>query len=213
VLTGGCMQPTNSSGTGSSATPGVVAPAAPKRIVFAVPNPSDIRPTASLGPRQSVLPLIGAGLSSADGQGGRVPLLAVEIPSLANGRWRLNDDGTMVTTFSLRPEAMWHDGTPITADDFVFSLRVGRERRVPAFSGALYASIAGASAIASHTLQVDWSEPYNAADAIFDWSQSYGPPLPEHLLADSYGSNPSGLLDLPYWNQDYVGSGPIKVIA
>ena len=44
-------------------------------------------------------------------------------------------------------------------------------------------------------------------------AQSYGPPLPQHLLADQYTANPTGFLDLPYWNQDYVGSGPFKVVS
>ena len=42
------------------------------------------------------------------------------IPGAAE-RWQVSDDGT-VYTFALRDHA-WSDGTPVTADDFVFALR------------------------------------------------------------------------------------------
>src|SRR5579871_3389479 len=196
AILAGCARPAAPAAGDVTSVPGTGASGAEKRIVYAVPNPPDIRPTASLGPRQTVLPLIGAGLSAADGGGGRVPLLAEAIPSLDNGLWTVAEDGTMVTTFHLRPNARWHDGTPITADDFVLSLQVGREGRVPALRSAAYAAIADVSAPDAQTLVVDWSESYNAADALFDWTQSYGAPLPRHVLADQYAADPGGFLDL-----------------
>src|SRR5207248_3837859 len=30
---------------------------------------------------------------------------------------------------------------------------------------------------------------------------------------DAYTTNKEGFLDLPYWNQDYIGSGPFKIVA
>ena len=36
--------------------------------------------------------------------------------------WDISDDGT-IYTFHLRPNAKWSDGTPVTADDFLFSYR------------------------------------------------------------------------------------------
>lgn len=36
--------------------------------------------------------------------------------------WTISDDGT-VYTFKLRADGVWSDGTPVTADDFVFSFR------------------------------------------------------------------------------------------
>ena len=43
------------------------------------------------------------------------PQLAADLPSLEKGTWRLNADGTMETTWRIRPNAMWHDGTPLTS--------------------------------------------------------------------------------------------------
>ncbi len=52
------------------------------------------------------------------------PRTAQAIPALAE-RWEPNEDNT-VFTFHLR-EARWSDGAPITADDFVYSLRRGMD--------------------------------------------------------------------------------------
>ncbi len=43
------------------------------------------------------------------------------IPGVAE-TWELSDDGT-VYTFKLRADAKWSDGSPVTAEDFVFSFR------------------------------------------------------------------------------------------
>ncbi len=53
--------------------------------------------------------------------GRRMPNL---IPGAAES-WTVSDDGT-VYTFKLRQDAVWSDGSPVTADDFVYSFRRAR---------------------------------------------------------------------------------------
>lgn len=57
---------------------------------------------------------LAAGLTGWSGAGEAVPMLATD--------WTVNDDRT-VWTFTLRPDARWSDGTPLTADDIVASFR------------------------------------------------------------------------------------------
>jgi oligopeptide transport system substrate-binding protein len=57
------------------------------------------------------------------------------VPGVAES-WVANDDGTAVT-FKLRPDAKWSNGDPVTAGDFVFSLR----RLMNPETGAKYANI------------------------------------------------------------------------
>ena len=52
------------------------------------------------------------------------PQLAVKIPSIEKGSWKLNSDGTMDTTWKLRPNVKWHDGMPFTSADLVFTYQV-----------------------------------------------------------------------------------------
>src|SRR5688500_1336340 len=65
--------------------------------------------------------LLHAGLAVEDEQGSLHPILADAIPSLDNGLWKLLPGGRMETTWRIRPGATWHDGTPFTAEDLVFT--------------------------------------------------------------------------------------------
>ena len=58
------------------------------------------------------------GLWSYDENNNPVPEIAAEIPTSENGG--LSADGTTITV-NLREGVIWSDGTPLTADDFVFS--------------------------------------------------------------------------------------------
>ncbi len=60
---------------------------------------------------------------------------AALIPGVAES-WTISDDGT-VYTFKLRSDAVWSDGSPVTADDFVYSFR----RLEDPATGAEYASM------------------------------------------------------------------------
>ena len=64
--------------------------------------------------------------------GRRTPKL---IPGAAES-WTISDDG-LVYTFKLRADAVWSDGTPVTADDFVYAFR----RLEDPATGAEYASM------------------------------------------------------------------------
>jgi len=57
------------------------------------------------------------------------------IPGAAES-WTISDDG-LVYTFKLRPDAVWSDGSPVTADDFVYAFR----RLEDPATGAEYASM------------------------------------------------------------------------
>ena len=57
------------------------------------------------------------------------------IPGAAES-WTVSDDG-LVYTFKLRPGAVWSDGSPLTAEDFVYSFR----RLEDPATGAEYASM------------------------------------------------------------------------
>ena len=46
------------------------------------------------------------------------------MPQLNTESWRVFPDGRMETTYALKPNLAWHDGAPLTADDFVFAWRV-----------------------------------------------------------------------------------------
>jgi len=51
-----------------------------------------------------------------------IPELVTELPTTDNGGVTVNDDGTMTVRYTIRDEAQWSDGTPISGDDFLFTL-------------------------------------------------------------------------------------------
>lgn len=74
-----------------------------------------------------VVGLIGQGYSAGvyeiDGDTlERIPELVTELPTVENGGVVLNADGTMTVTYTIRAEAQWDDGTPVSGEDFQFTL-------------------------------------------------------------------------------------------
>ncbi len=58
-------------------------------------------------------------------------------------------------TFTLRPEARWHDGTPITADDVIFSFNILRKKGHP-FYRAYYKSVAKVEKLGERRVRFDF---------------------------------------------------------
>jgi peptide/nickel transport system substrate-binding protein len=153
--------------------------------------------------------MISAGLTVLDDRGERKPQLADAAPSLENGQWRLLDQGRMETTWRIRPNAQWHDGTPITSDDLLFTLQIGQDREIPALSNPGFASIESAEAPDSRTVLVRWHRPFILADSLFGFD--FALPLPKHLLERPYTDDKATFTQAPYWTSEFVGSGAYRV--
>src|SRR6266511_2209708 len=65
-----------------------------------------------------------AALDTQDARENNVPQLAEALPQLNTDTWRLLPDGRMQTRYTLKPNLTWHDGTPLTAEDFVFAFNL-----------------------------------------------------------------------------------------
>jgi peptide/nickel transport system substrate-binding protein len=79
------------------------------------------------GGNQLIVSLIGQGYASGvqDVDGTTlllVPELVTELPTVANGGVVINEDGTMTVDLTIRDEAVWEDGEPISGADFQFTL-------------------------------------------------------------------------------------------
>src|SRR2546428_7026981 len=68
--------------------------------------------------------LFNAYLTNFDARGDPQPYLAAQLPQLNTDSWRVFPDVRMETTYRLKPNLVWHDETPLTADDFVFGWQV-----------------------------------------------------------------------------------------
>ncbi|MCV5977521.1 ABC transporter substrate-binding protein, partial [Escherichia coli] len=75
-------------------------------------EPASLDPAKAVGlPEIQVIRDLFEGLVNQDAKGNLVPGVAT--------RWQSNDN--RVWTFTLRDNARWSDGTPVTAEDFVYS--------------------------------------------------------------------------------------------
>jgi peptide/nickel transport system substrate-binding protein len=149
-----------------------------------------------------------ASLDRNDDQGNPAPLLAVALPQLASDSWRLLPDGRMETTYHLRPGLTWHNGDPLTADDFVFAWHVYRS---PEFgtSGPPIGYMEHVRAPDARTLIIEWNQPYPEAAVL---GPAGFPPLPKATLGPSFEElDAVQFAGLPFWVSEYVGLGPYRV--
>jgi peptide/nickel transport system substrate-binding protein len=137
------------------------------------------------------------------------PYLAEALPQLNTDTWRVLPDGRMETTFRLRPGLTWHDGHPLDAGDFVFSYRVYSTPELGLPDTPPFNYIEDVQAPDASTVVVRWRQPYAEAAAL---DAEEFPPLPRHLLEATFNQRqPDTFTVLPFWNLDYVGSGPYKL--
>jgi ABC-type transport system substrate-binding protein len=68
--------------------------------------------------------MFNAQIAMLDNNGKVVPYLAQSLPQLNTDSWKVTPDGKMETTYPLKANLTWHDGAPLTAEDFVFSWKV-----------------------------------------------------------------------------------------
>lgn len=147
-------------------------------------------------------------LTHYDERGNLHPQLAAELPTQAAGTWLVRPDGTMRTTYKLRPNAMWHDGTPLGAKDFVFAWTVTKDPDLPVGDRGSSAQIDRIDTPDDHTLVLEWRTTNIFGNALVD--EDFGP-LPTHLLEQTYLTEKERLVQLTYWGRDYIGVGPYRM--
>jgi peptide/nickel transport system substrate-binding protein len=133
---------------------------------------------------------------------GLVRLDADGKPEPALARTWTADPGGASWTFELRPDARWHDGEPVTADDVVFTVDTLRD---PDYHGPGAGSWLGISATALdvHTVRFDLDDPFAGFLEL-----ATQPIAPEHLLADT----PVGAMATDPFGEAPIGSGPYAVV-
>lgn len=149
-----------------------------------------------------------ATLGIIDGDGIAHPYLAEALPDLHTDSWRVFPDGRMETTWRLRPNLTWHDGAPLTSDDFVFAWEVYSSPGVGIAGRSPQNLIAGVTASNPQTVHVNWARPFPAAGHL---AGDNFPPLPRHLLQTAFQEDPAGLQKEPAMTREYVGAGPFRL--
>jgi peptide/nickel transport system substrate-binding protein len=161
--------------------------------------------------------MFNAGLTIRNDQGVPVPYLAQSVPQLNTDAWRVAPDGTMETTYRLKPNVTWHDGRPLTADDFVFSFEVYSKEALGVAASPPINLMDRVTAPDPGTVVVSWKQTFAEANALQasgggSSSPDSFPPLPRHLLGQTFLTQEAdAFMANPFWVSEYIGVGPYKL--
>jgi len=203
-----------SAGSGASNAP--AAPAAPSQpgrtLVTAIRVEPNILASrlglgggATLGTTRR---LFNANLLILNQRGEPQPYLAAAIPQVNTDSWRVSADGRMETTYKLKPNLVWHDGMPLTANDFVFAWQVYTSPALGLAGAASVSSMEEVAAPDPQTVLIRWKTLNAKAGVLTDEF----PPLPKHLLDANFQTmGPDQFAALPYWTTQYVAAGPFAL--
>ena len=113
--------------------------------------------------------------------------------------WEISADN-LTFTFHLRKNVTWHDGTPFTSADVLFTYQMYIDPEVPTSYAESFLQVAKAEAVDPHTFRVTYEKPY--APALESWGTSIHP---KHLL-EGQDITKSPLSRAP------IGTGPFKFV-
>ena len=142
-------------------------------------------------------------LAGIDDQGNLVPKLAAEIPTLANGG--VSADMTSIT-WKLIPGLLWSDGTPVTADDAVFTWQYCTDPAGGCAQATKFDGVASVEAVDAGTVKVTFTGPKPNPYTAFVGALS--PILQKAQFASCLGAAAPTCTDA---NTMPVGTGPFRV--
>ncbi|UCD98944.1 MAG: peptide ABC transporter substrate-binding protein [Chloroflexota bacterium] len=132
--------------------------------------------------------------------------LAAEFPSMENGL--ISEDGLTIT-IPLREDAVWTDGTPVTAHDYVFTVdMLMAEGNAVQTRYPFDTYVESVTAVDDYTVEIVMNEPYVGWPVGFDGSLAF---LPKHILEPVFDAE--GTIDDADWNRNpTVTNGPYKLV-
>lgn len=169
-------------------------------IIGSIQEPDSLNPwLTGLTVGLEVENLIYDSLTRVNPEGSHIPMLAAEVPSVENGG--ISED-LLTYTYTLRDDVSWHDGTPFTAADVVFTFEAISNPEVNALSRTGFDLIESVEATDDHTVVFQ----LNTANVAFLETWGYRGILPKHIFEGS------DLNTSEYNRAPSVGTGPYKFV-
>lgn len=192
----------------------------PQRLILATQSePDTLHPLFSESAVSSSIRMLGQReLTLYNPSWELVPDLATEVPSQENGRVRLilqadrpAAQPRMEVVWTIRPDANWEDGAPVTADDFRLAWEIQMDESQEVIQRATAERIERMEVRGADrkTLVVIWKEPY----AFFADYQVHRA-LPAHRLRQDY-QRPDGTrasMKLHPYGQAPLANGPFRFV-
>jgi len=140
-------------------------------------------------------------LAAPTAEGTFAPVLASEIPSLANGA--LAKDGTWVI-WRLKKNVVWHDGAPFTADDVIFNWQFAVDPANATSTRAGFEEVSRVEKIDSLTVKVVYRKPQPFWQVVFTGDGL----LPRHVFEPLKGAGAREAVGMV----KPCGTGPYKLV-
>jgi len=173
---------------------GVSAPAYAESVLRAgfVDGPQGMDPAlAVLGSSHQIIDLVYSGLTKLDKD-------ATPVPDLAES-WTISTDGKEYT-FKLRPNVKFHDGTPFTADDVVYTFQRLKDPKTGYAYSTEVESIDSVTAVDPQTVEFKLSKPTGPLLTFLGFPGNFI--VPKHIAEAG-----ATLTSSP------VGTGPFKFVS
>lgn len=133
------------------------------------------------------------------------PILVNDLPINVEGGVTINDAGKTVVRYTLADWAVWSDGMPMTAADFIFPFEVSQD----GLSNFVTTTFSGIESVEQGTTDKEVVVTFTSATS--NWFNAGWYPLPDHVLRQPYEAAKAENkgLDTLDWNMaPTVGNGP-----
>ncbi len=128
-----------------------------------------------------------------------------KLPSLKDGDWKVLPNNKMEVTWKIKRGNTWHDGKPVTAQDWIWAWRVNLHPDFPTAGRDVAQRVESITAPNPYTLVVKWKSKY----AFANHSVAGSSILPKHITERMFRANP-GKFEQAAWGNGVptVGNGP-----
>ena len=178
------------------------APSPPSKISASLPATGDSLVEGTIGEASTLIPIL-ASDSSSHAVAGQIYNGLIKYDKNLNitgdlaESFDISPDGLTIT-FHLRRAVRWHDGSPFTSRDVLYTYRVTVDPKTPTAYAEDFKQVKQISAPDDHTVRVVYGVPF--APALASWGMNI---LPSHLL-EGQDITKSPLARKP------VGTGPYR---
>ncbi len=132
-----------------------------------------------------------------------IPALAQEVPTLENGG--ISEDLTTIT-YKLKPDVVWSDGTPLTADDAIFTWQFCVDPDTGCSSAIAFTGVQNVEAVDAQTVKITFDGP-----APYPYNPFGGYLAPVFQKAQFEGCIGAAAQGCSEQNTAPIGTGPYKV--
>ncbi|MFQ8430953.1 peptide ABC transporter substrate-binding protein [Amaricoccus sp. W119] len=142
-------------------------------------------------------------LARFDNEGRLVPYVAAEIPTVENGGVA---EDLKSMTWKIRPDIVWSDGTPVTAEDVIFTWKYCTDENGGCAQEPYFADVTNVEAIDEKTVKISFGVPKPYPYSAFVGAQS--PVIQAAQFANCLGTAAPSCTEA---NTKPVGTGPFVV--